>query len=135
MNEVGNVDNTQTVITQNNVDNDKKVEQQPKVDLSDPVDTVEFTTKEDNNTENKEKKNNSKVALGIASAICPGSGQLANGEAGKAAKYFFGLASTYVLSAISAVALGPGAIGVAIFSHTCIGIASAKDAVKNIKND
>jgi TM2 domain-containing membrane protein YozV len=94
----------------------KKVAYQPKVDMSDPVDTVELSTK---NEAKKEASTGKKVGLGIASWILPGLGQCINGQAGKGLAFFAGAVGATLL-------LGPvGTLGV--------GLWAAIDAAKNAK--
>ncbi|MCD7879771.1 MAG: hypothetical protein LUG16_07560 [Candidatus Gastranaerophilales bacterium] len=60
---------------------------QPKVDLSDPVDNVEFSHKE---TAPKKSGVGKKLGTAFTSVLYPGLGQLVNGDTKSAAKHFFG---------------------------------------------
>ena len=101
--------------------------QETKVDLSDPVDTLELSTKKEDDNKEEVKKEASvgkKIGVGVASACVSGLGQLINGETGKGAGFFLGsIASSLILIPT----LGP--IGALV--PLGINIASIVDAVKN----
>lgn len=130
-----NVNGVQNVSNVNQIDDVKKTVKQSKVDLSNPVDTVELSSS------TKAKKNPStakKVGAGIASVLYPGFGQLINGDVKKGLKFFLGQGFVDVAGQIAAMALmsvNP-AVGLTValaagLTHIGVGIASVVDAVKN----
>ena len=135
--DIQNLGATQNTQALNATEKTENTQLQPqKVDLSDPIDTVEFSLK---SSEPKSKGSTSKkIGVGIASALYPGLGQLANGDGKKGAKFFFGqMASDIAFSALTialaatnpAVALAAGLAGG--LTHLGISIGSIVDAVKN----
>ncbi|MBQ9244963.1 hypothetical protein IJ182_01705 [bacterium] len=99
--EINNVGGAQNINQVQGVEA-QKVAYQPKVDLNDPVDTVEFSSK----TESAKKPK--KPLSGVASYFVPGLGQLINGDK-KAAGKFFG--RHVGLSAIAGIATGIAVAG------------------------
>lgn len=102
-----------------------------KVDLSDPIDTINLTAKSNEIAESK-PSTAKKVGVGVASAFIPGLGQIINHD-GKKAGVFFGTSLvggllTGAASTVSlplAVVLSVGTLGVKV--------ASIVDAVKSAK--
>lgn len=124
----------QTIETQK-VGGDTRINQSPKVDLNDPVDTLELSSKESGTVKSSKAK---KIGTGLASALYPGLGQLINGEAKKGAKFFFGQFALDMAAGLGAAALATAGSpvslvigGIGILAHAGIGIASIVDAVKN----
>ncbi len=106
----------------------------PKVDLSDPVDKVEFSTKE---AAPKKSGMGKKIGTACASAIIPGFGQLINGDTKSAAKHFFGAIGANAAGMIGSAALAavcpPAGIACAAAGFICglgIQIHSIVDAYK-----
>ena len=119
--ELGNVGSAQNVYQASSIDDNAKVNSfQAKVDLSDPVDSVEFSNKK-----SKEKKPSllKKAILASLSYSMPGVGQILNGQPKKAAAFALGTVAT--------LAVGIFAFPPALLATVGIGIASAVDAVKN----
>lgn len=97
----------------------KKAEE-PKVDLSDPVDTVELSGK----AAKKEGASTAKkVGVGIASFLLPGLGQFINGEPKKGFAYLGGSIGCAILAGFT------GPIGAV--AALAVGVSSIVDAVKN----
>ncbi len=124
-----NANTVNSVNTANNADN------KPIVDLSAPEDKIELSSKQEVKKESSTAK---KIGTGIASFICPGLGQLVNGQGGKAAKFFFGTVGVDILTGVGVgaiyllnppVALGISAIGA--LAHIGVAFTSVYDAVKN----
>lgn len=107
------------------------VNQQPKVDLKDPVDTVELSSKVDK-LEQKALKGK-KVKNGIASACIPGLGQFLNGDKMKGFQIYAGHLgiAAYTLAAAACGVLPAAAIGLAILA--AYDTANIVDAVKTTK--
>ena len=135
--EVSNVKGFESVSKAENVLKEVKVKQ-PKVDLSNPVDTVEFSKNVEDLKATKKTKAK-KVKAGIASACIPGLGQFLNGDKMKGLQIMAGhvgivgyVAAATALAATGAVAALPAvAIGTVIL--TVYDIASIIDAVKTAK--
>ncbi len=133
--EVNNVNGAQNVY-QTTETGDVKKAYQPQVDLSDPVDDVQFSTKEA--APKKEASTAKKVGVGLSSVLISGLGQFINGDVKSGIKH---LAGTYGISALGAVVGGTVAavcppLGIAIgaasgLTSFGIQIHSIVDAVKN----
>ena len=102
------------------------IEYAPKVDLSNPQDSVEFTSK----CPKKKASTAKKIGVGLASAIVPGIGQFCNGQAGKGVAH---LLSNFALRAGTStfIALCPPLAIACGVGSLVLGIASIVDAVKN----
>ena len=121
INSVNSANRMENIKAADEVKKEAKV-QETKVDLSDPVDKVDLSTKKEG--VKKEASVGKKVGVGVASACISGLGQLINGEVGKGAGFFLGsIASSLILIPT----LGP--IGALV--PLGINIASIVDAVKN----
>ncbi len=103
------------------------IEYAPKVDLSTPQDTVEFSSK---NPVKEKVSTAKKIGVGLASAIVPGIGQFCNGQGGKGVAHLLanfalrtGTGAFIALCPPLAIACGVGSL--------VLGIASIVDAVKN----
>ena len=115
------------------------VKEAKRVDLSDPVDTVEFSDKKEIAPVKKKASTAKKISRGVMSGCIPGLGQFKNGDNKKGAIFLGSSIGTSVLSAagiclfssfpVAAIAMmagaGLGQIGI------CVG--SIVDAVKNAK--
>ena len=121
INSVNSANRMENIKAADEVKKEAKV-QETKVDLSDPVDKVDLSTKKEG--VKKEASVGKKVGVGVASACISGLGQLINGEVGKGAGFFLGsIASSLILIPT----LGP----VGALVPLGINIASIVDAVKN----
>lgn len=108
-----------------------------KVDLSDPIDTGEFSTSKAKNTQKKGKGSLFRklaTAFAVSKFRTPGVGQFLNGDRGKALKHFG------VFAACSAAAVGgllvSGPVGGALIISALVGATingavSIVDAIKN----
>ena len=135
--EVSNVKGFEPVLNAQEVCNQQKVKQ-VKVDLSNPVDTVEFSKNIENLKPAKSTKAK-KVKAGIASACIPGLGQFLNGDKMKGLQIMAGHigivgymgAAAAIAAAGTVTALPAVAIGSVIL--TAYDIANIVDAVKTAK--
>lgn len=132
--DIKNVSNLQNIQVPNATSSIK--DNQPKVDHSDPVDTV--TLSSTHATEQPKGSTAKKIGVGIASALYPGLGQLANGDVKKGAKFFFGQMASDI--GFSALAIGLASVNPALglafgiaggLAHAGIAIGSIVDAAKN----
>ncbi len=117
------------------VKNVQKSSYQPKVDLSDPVDSLQLSTKQ---SAPPKASTGKKIGLGIASALIPGLGQLVDGDGKKAAKYFLTEVGASVAGYAALALIGPSPIGLAVMGlSSVVGvinyIGSIVDAAKNAK--
>ena len=98
----------------------KKAEKMPKVNLDDPVDTAEFSTK-------AATKSEKKPVSAIASFFVPGLGQLINGDQKSAVKYFGRHVGTGILIGVGAATAALGStlalsvVGYTVAATACIG--------------
>ena len=91
-------------------------------------------------TTKKEVPTSKKLGVGIASAICPGLGQVCNGELGKGAKFLLGGIGIDVAATVAATALMSANPGLGLITacagtlgHLALNVCSIVDAVKNAK--
>ena len=115
------------------------VKEAKRVDLSDPVDTVEFSDKKEIAPEKKKASTAKKIGVGIASGFIPGLGQLINGDNKKGIIFLGGslaAAALPVAGGVLASVFPPASIALGVvggLANIGIAVGSIVDAVKNAK--
>ena len=130
--EINGVNNAQNIEALKNVDGIKKADYQPKVDLNDPVDTVEFSSKE-------APKKGKKLGSAIASYFLPGLGQFINGDTKAGGKFLakhLGYGALAGLGyGVAMAASGPVGLAIACVGGTAALVNGIKSIVHAYKNE